>query len=377
MLICAELWLKMDCKIEMDISDKMEVGISPELSRRFGVFGFICAVLIVLIHAMPRPSTDTWQWWVANLMGAEGLCRVAVPFFFFISGFFLSRHIYEDGWVRRELCKRVKTLVIPYFIWIAIGIFFSFIFWFAAQKSGRECGVPNPFYGPVSLWVANVLGINPFRNSIGVLWYLRDLFVLVALSPVLVFVLRHFGWSFVLFLYVVYGAVSVLLTGAAKMWFNFFEYFFSVRGLCYFTIGMFFRFVPSRFAADYSVILTGVGLVMCFMKVVLMRFGFLEWSAIFDVVMVPILGIGLFGVFRRVSLPKWLVGNAFPVYLLHVIFVKVSVVVIVALGIRDTMDGSIVVWMARGLFAVGLSIGSAAIVKKYLPHMSELLFGGR
>ena len=94
---------------------------------------------------------------------------MAVPFFFFISGFFLSGHVHEDGWVRRELRKRMKTLVVPYFIWVVIAVLFSFAFWFTVQKSGRECGVPSPFYGPVWLWVTNILGINPFRNSIGAL----------------------------------------------------------------------------------------------------------------------------------------------------------------------------------------------------------------
>lgn len=361
----------------MDISKNLKIGISSELSRRFGVFGFMCAVLIVLIHAMPHPPIDTWQWWVSNFVGTEGLCRVAVPFFFFISGFFLSGHVYEDGWARRELRKRVKTLVVPYFIWIVIGVLFSIAFWFAVQKSGRECGVPNPFYGPISLWVGNVIGINPFRNSIGVLWYVRDLLVLVAVSPALVFVLGRLGWWLLALLFAVYGGISVLLVGADKSWFNFFEYFFSVRGLCYFTAGMFFRYVSLKFVSNHVMLLTGVGLALCFMKVILMRFKLLELAAIFDVIMVPILGIGLFGIFRSVSLPKLLVGNTFPVYLMHVIFVKVSVAVIVALGIRDIMDGSIFVWFARVLFAVGLSIGSAAVLKKYLPHMSELLFGGR
>lgn len=350
------------------------MDITSQLSRRIATMGFVCAVLIVLIHAMPHPSTDTWQWWVANLVGAEGLCRVAVPFFFFISGFFLSGHVHEDGWVRRELRKRVKTLVIPYFIWIVIGVLFSIAFWFIIQKSGRECGVPSPFYGPVSMWVANVLGINPFRNS-GVLWYVRDLFVLVAISPALVFVLRRLGWWLLALLFAVYCGISVLLVGADKSWFNFFEYFFSVRGLCYFTAGLFFRHRLLAFhCGNLSMLLGGV---LCLSKIALFRFGFEKSSVVADVLMVPLLGMGLFKILKCVRLPKWMTGNAFALYLMHSMFVKISIAFIVALGMRDMMDGSIAIWMARVLFASSLAIGFAVGLKKYLPRVAEVLFGGR
>ena len=73
---------------------------------------------------------------------------------------------------------------------------------------------------------------------------MRDLFVLVAISPVLVFVLRRMGWWLLALLFAVYGGISVLLVGADKSCFNFFEYFFSVRGLCYFMSGLLFRHRP-------------------------------------------------------------------------------------------------------------------------------------
>ena len=269
----------------------------------------------------------------------------------------------------------MKTLVVPYFIWVVIAVLFSFAFWFTVQKSGRECGVPSPFYGPVWLWVTNILGINPFRNSIGALWYVRDLFVLVAISPVLVFVLRRMGWWLLALLFAVYGGISVLLVGADKSWFNFFEYFFSVRGLCYFTAGLFFRHRLLAFhCGNLSMLLGGV---LCLSKIALFRFGFEKSSVAVDVLMVPLLGMGLFKMLKCVRLPKWMTGNAFALYLMHSMFVKISVAFIVALGMRGMMDGSIAIWMARVLFASSVSIGSAVSLKKYLPCVAEVLFGGR
>ena len=93
--------------------------------------------------------------------------------------------------------------------------------------------------------------------------------------------------------------------------------------------------------------------------------------------MVPLLGMGLFQMLKCVRLPKWMTGNAFPLYLMHSMFVKISVIFIVALGVRDMMDGSIVIWIVRVLFASSLAIGFAVGLKKYLPCVAEVLFGGR
>lgn len=74
---------------------------------------------------------------------------------------------------------------------------------------------------------------------------------------------------------------------------------------------------------------------------------------------------------------RTLTGNAFSVYLMHGIFIKVSIFILIVLGVRNIMDDSLAVWFARVFFAVGMSIGFTVILKKYLPRVSWLLFGGR
>ena len=50
-------------------------------------------------------------------MGAHGLGKIAVPFFFLASGYFLAGHLDEDGWYGRKVKKRVFSLVIPLLLW--------------------------------------------------------------------------------------------------------------------------------------------------------------------------------------------------------------------------------------------------------------------
>ena len=100
---------------------------SKELSAHFSSMSFACACMIVLFHASPAPDKGTFNWWFFHILGREGLCSMAVPYFFVCSGYFLAGHFGEMGWWGREVHKRIKSLVIPFFIWMMIGIRVSMI----------------------------------------------------------------------------------------------------------------------------------------------------------------------------------------------------------------------------------------------------------
>ena len=143
----------------------------------------------------------------------------------------------------------MRSLAAPYFLWIGIGLAIHFGLWFGIQKAGKVCGFPNPFYGPVDIWFVDTFGMNPFSNKIGILWFVRDLFVLVALSPFLIFMFKRLKWFFVAIIFLIYLVVAILQIEMNKGWYNFFEYFISLRGLCYFTVGVCLRYdcVPKYF----------------------------------------------------------------------------------------------------------------------------------
>lgn len=350
--------------------------ITPELSRRLGVFGFFCALLIVLIHSTPNPAVGTWQWWLAELLGRDGLCRIAVPYFFLAAGFFLAGHVCEAGWWRREIQKRTRTLVVPYFLWIGIGLVVHFGLWYGIQKAGKVCGFPNPFYGPMNIWFADTVGINPFSNKIGILWFVRDLFALVVISPVLLSMLKRFSWFFVATLFIVYVVVAVWQIEIDKGWRNFFEYFMSLRGLCYFTLGLGLRYVDVL-ESDKSAKIVCLGGGMLVAKLVVLRYSSPKVAAAIDVAMVPALMAGAFHMIRGIKLPNVITSNAFAVYLIHQNLLLLSIVVISLMGLRRNMDISVAIWAMRFVFAVSMSIAIAYCLRKFFPRVASLLFGGR
>ena len=338
------------------------------------------ALFIVLIHSAPVPERGTWQWWLVEFLGRDGVCRIAVPYFFLVGGFFLAGHICEKRWWFREVQKRLISLVIPYFLWIIIGLCVNFFFYVGIQLYGMSCGFANPFYRPFHLWLINTLGFNPFQNEIGILWFVRDLFVLVIIAPLLIFLLKRTGRFFLLALiFIVYCFVSVLQVNVDKRVYNLFEYFISVRGLLYFTIGLVLRYIHFQ---DMSSAFTklGVLLIGCLMvliKITFIALGYLRIATILDVIMVPILGSGMFIALEHVTLPSWMIGKAFPIYLLHQTFLLFSIVIITLLGFRDMMNASIVIWLIRFTFAVTLSFWVSIFIRNYMPTVSKLLFGGR
>ena len=85
------------------------------------VMKIIFAILVVGIHSGIMQNTDsTIQW-----MLFHGIFRLAVPFFFVCSGFFLGIKLYKntdtkDGII--QIKKYIKRLCIPFVFWLIIGL---------------------------------------------------------------------------------------------------------------------------------------------------------------------------------------------------------------------------------------------------------------
>ena len=90
-------------------------GLGMRLSNKIANMGFVCACLVVLIHSPMFGNVGFVTYLLKNF-----LVRIAVPAFFMISGFLLARHCGEEGWYCREVCKRVKTLLVPLWCWCLI-----------------------------------------------------------------------------------------------------------------------------------------------------------------------------------------------------------------------------------------------------------------
>lgn len=352
------------------------IAVSADLSRRMAVMSFVCACMIVAIHCTPAPLAGSWQWWVANLLGADGLCRIAVPWFFVASGFFFAGHIDEEGWYRNAICKRLRTLMIPFIAWALIGLAVRYCIWYGARECGYACGIENPIANGFWCALLKVLGFDLSRINIGPIWYLRMLFVLVVVSPVICRFIRRFGMIAPFLLWVGYGAYD---TGGHFS--DFWEYLVSLRGIAYFSLGIVWRIGLAEVVLGYArrhVIWVGVaGVSLLVLNVIARSLGCCYVENFLDFLMVLPLFAAVLGVLAQLRLPTWCWENAFAIYVLHGIFLLVSIAILVALNLRVAMAQSLAIALGRFMFAVGASLAVALLLKKLFPKVAYLLFGGR
>lgn len=357
------------------------VHISKRLSCRMANMSFVSACMIVLFHATPAPESGTWMWWVCRIFGREGICSMAVPFFFLASGFFVAGHLGGiDEW-RGEIRKRIRSVVIPFYIWLYILTAFAFAIWYLKTHVFGLVPKGNPLGLPMSELILKLTGLHPFED-IGVLWYLRTLFLFVIALPVFGWLSRHWRWSLIVLL-MGYCAFEVLCPqGAGWNFYFFFDRIVSIRGAFYFLAGVVLRFSsPARFEVIRG--RAGFGLIAAAILgfAVAAGLGLRGWgwaACLVRVGMVPIAIIGVFTIMPASDLPSAFRGTAFPMYLMHNMFLSISSLMLVALGVRDLQGiGMFGILIFRTLFAIGSSVLVVGFVRSYTPRLSIPLFGGR
>lgn len=157
------------------------MDISSEVSYRFRRVSCWAMIAVVFIHAKFIMSRWSGIIDVKSVAGrvsdlvqfsiSEVLCRLAVPLFFVISGFFMAYH--NDGTVavyKTRVCSRVKSLFIPY-------ILFSLLWCAVTLVLGKV--------GNLGLW--SLLRTILFQPVPFQFWFLQHLLLLVLCSWMLYF----------------------------------------------------------------------------------------------------------------------------------------------------------------------------------------------
>lgn len=198
---------------------------------------FPLAVLVVLIHsyntAWRLPGHEAMARW--GTFCSQILPTFAVPLFFAISGYLFFSRMQEFSFTiyKEKLHRRVHTLLVPYVIWNVVAFLL-----YAAKDWVAHAPLQHPLsfnllWGDTTMSAAtsNFLGWTIHATTAPVqepLWFVRDLIVLVLLSPIVWSVLKRFHW------------IGLTLFAAAyylHIWPNL--YGMSAMGLWFFSLGAF------------------------------------------------------------------------------------------------------------------------------------------
>ena len=332
-----------------------------------------------------------WYIWVINFF-SEVLPQIGVPLFFIISGFLFFHHVDFDGNVyQQKLRKRIKTLLIPYLLWnlIAILIHAVYLMPLLFPNAGQEevhitfvrlfhtffANLPNEgiFVTPEA-----VVSNSGFPYPVNLpMWYVRELMVMVLLSPVIFWLMRLMGKWLVVILGVVYyfyhplvmpeGSWGVLMSQAA--------FFFSWGA--YYGIHK-TNFVDSFRRHTYMPLLyLPVAIADALTRGTSYNLYIHQAGALLGIVSVVVIVAYLLES-GKVKVNKTLANSSFFVYALHVsIIAEVAKVVFIVFHLSDNVFSMLVLYVITPLCTAALCVALYVLLKRYVPFLCNLLTGGR
>lgn len=335
----------------------------------------ICAFLIVAIHA--KFATGGRLAASVHHLVSEGLCRIAVPFFFFAAGYFMARHMGEEGWWGREFRKRIRTVLAPGVVFLATYIAISYgLNWVR--------GASLPSYHGVWADFGLLLGRTPLLVPT---WYIRAFMIIVALSPLVWRMFGKCGRARALGLLAAMATLVFLIRPfsdcSKSELYHFLNYGLSMEGLLYFSAGVYLRWHPAREPKrGESAALFGLGLLLFALKFAAMLRGWPQIGFRLGFFAIPATLVGLYFLLTPQRLPAALAKSSFPVYLIHVF-------VLSAIGGRRgvKLDWAgflgwkphvgVARWAVLMTATFAVSILIAIVFETLCPRASAFLFGGR
>ncbi len=146
-------------------------------------------------------------------------------------------------------------------------------------------------------------------------WYVRNLLLLVLVSPVLAYFIRRSLFSAVFFVISVLLISSCALRFSTGIWSCFFYDFVNAKGVFFFTFGIFLSQWVWKFMAEVH-FLPGM---LFFVLGVILRGTALSYET--SILSFALLILGLWSVLPAWGLPVFLAGTCFAVYAFHQLFV--------------------------------------------------------
>lgn len=373
-------------------------------SESINMLRFPLAILVVFVHGFGA-DIDVSELHASGLTGLAAsdyirlffsvvIARSAVPIFFIISGYllFLKVEEYNKTVYISKLRKRWHSLVIPYFSWIVLLILWTLMF-----KVGGILLHGKPWTGFLDyfqnngylhmLWDSSVwderttwLGIETHNSGPVLLpfWYMRDLIMMVVISPVIYWLIKKLKIIFIILLLAIY-VFDIRVSWMSGT--------FTCASL-FFSLGAYFAIKKQ----DFTDVLWKWKKIICPVAVALMIYQTYTgsamgdeiskmihpWLVIFQSFAFILLASALCNYPKLYGMNKKLARTSFFIYALHP-FILYNIISIInkVMPMRDTWYVMTFNYLSAPLLCVGICIGIYWMSQKLMPGVLGVIVGER
>jgi fucose 4-O-acetylase-like acetyltransferase len=369
----------------------------PKLtSEKFKFWAFISMVLLVFVHGYnleirylqpwtvtgePLTATGFVEYFLAN-----GLFRFRIPMVFIISGFLFALHDYRP--YKERAGKRFRTLFLPYLIWSALGLAFTYGLELFPYGRGIIAGShvvqiddtrlllhDYKWYELLGRWL---LAPVPYQ-----LWFIRVLFIYNLAYPAIRWcVLQRIGrWIFFSFAFLLWLSTSgfIIVEG---------------EGLLFFSLGVWIQKTGFNIDVPHKrlnplwwgiafVLLAAAKTILAFIGQPFMG------NAVYYVIAFMHKGMVLSGLiacwygldpvvrwFMKRRWFVWVSAFAFMIYAMHTPLIAYSIDIVMG-WVQPFPLSRLVVFIGLPLTILALCVATGALLRKIVPKLYSLLTGGR
>ncbi|MHC4125023.1 MAG: acyltransferase family protein [Planctomycetota bacterium] len=343
------------------------------MSKKIAVLKPLLIVLVILNHYTiiieTNPSTRNS---FAHLLNgyvqtfiSYGMAGIVVPLFFLMSGYLFFRNfVASKEFFINKIKTRIKTVLIPYLLCVLLHL----LFYYFLQKFSVVSLSSGNYTNYTLIELIDRLFIHPIA---GQLWFIRDLFIFVVLSPVIYWLLSRIGPAFL-------GVI-------ASIWFLIvFDAGISrdIEGFLYFSLGGFFSLnsVNIKFSVRRPIFI-----LLLWLGIISIRTYYVanlnimvnELDKLSVIAGVAAVWLN-YDMINRICgrLLSFLVAYSFPIYLYHLPVVQLCRGVT-----KNIATGSglflLITYFIFPLLAMIICVGVAYLLRETMPKFYDIITGGR
>lgn len=378
-------------------------------SKTIDFLRFPLAVAVVFIHSFGQPSEYVLPDWDIETIDIYNLIRItfshvlshiAVPIFFFISGFlfFYKVKIFNLSVYKKKLSKRFKTILVPYILWNIIVILGSVIGKIGAYLlNGQSLSSIFEYFesnGWMHLfwdnnkwafdrvdWLGNTLIAMSGPCNLP-LWFLRDLMMVILLSPLIYFLIKSYNKYVILILFFCY--ISNIFPQIQGL---------NITGVFFFTSGAFFSITHKNIITTfnkYQIISLLLAVILLVGTIIYDGKNTLEGQYIYPFYII-FGSISAFNISsclirkKNCGFPSVLSQSSFFIYAIHTILIlsvadKIcSFIFFNSITIRYFPNTILLItnYIFTPILAVTICLGIYIFMNKFMPRLLSLLTGNR